>query len=169
MSRAFLAGTALAFGLAGTAQADTVTRLAQVPAGMGCHLSIPTVETAVRPRATGFRNEGTASVFAICGIQDPVQGAVSEATITFYSLDGKPHTFSCTGVNGWPDEGHYLYSTKSVTATSPTSRTSLVFEPTDFGGTGTMPQDGFMTVTCALPPNVSVGTMSMHYSKDIGS
>jgi hypothetical protein len=169
MRHACFAGAALAIGLAGAAQADTVTRLAQTPAAAACHLSIPTIDTAVRVRATGFRNEGKANVFAICGIQDPVQGAVADATITFYSLDNKAHTFNCTGVNGWPDEGHYVYSTKSVTAASSSARTPLVFDPVDFGGTSTMPEDGFITVTCALPPNVSVGTMYMHYSKDIGS
>ncbi len=165
----FFASAALALGLAGIAQADTVTRLAQAPAGSACRLSIPTVDTAVRPRATGFRNEGTTSVFAICGTQDPVQGAVTDATITFYSLDNSLHTFSCTGVNGWPDADHYAYSTKSVTAASSVSGTPLVFDPADFGGSGTMPDDGYVSITCTLPPNVSVGSVSMHYSKDIGS
>lgn len=169
MRHPLFAGAALAFGLAGIAHADTVTRLAQVPAGTACHLSIPTVDTAARPRATGFRNEGTNSVFVICGIQDPVQGAVTDATITFYSLDNVLHTFSCTGVNGWPDADHYAYSTKSVTAASPVSGAPLVFDPADFGGTGTMPNDGFISMTCTLPPNVSIGAISMHYSKDIGS
>lgn len=163
------AGFMLALGLIGTAQADTVTRLAQVPAGTACHLSIPTVDTAMRPRATGFRNEGKASVFVICGIQDPVQGAIADATITFYSLDDAAHAFSCTAVNGWPDDGHYAYSTKNVTATSSASGTPLAFHPADFGGTSTMPNDGYISVTCALPPKVSVGAMSMQYSKDIGS
>ena len=76
------AGVALAFGLSGTAHAVTQTRVTQIPAGAACQLSVPTIDTAVRPRATGFRNEGTTSAFTICGIQDPVGGMVTDAAIT---------------------------------------------------------------------------------------
>ena len=80
-------GIALAFGLSGQAGAVTLTRMAQVPGGAACQLSIPTVDTTVRAKATGFRNEGKTSAYAICGLQDPVQGAVSDVGIAFYALD----------------------------------------------------------------------------------
>lgn len=163
------AGVALAFGLSGTAHAVTQTRVTQIPAGAACQLSVPTIDTAVRPRATGFRNEGTTSAFTICGIQDPVGGMVTDAAITFYSLDNVAHTFSCTAVNGWPDSGHYAYSTKTVTPNSSSSRTSLHFYPEDFSGTTVMPNEGYISVTCSLPANVSVGYMYMYYSEDVGN
>ncbi|MFO1473032.1 MAG: hypothetical protein U1F20_00190 [Lysobacterales bacterium] len=34
-------------------------------------LSIPTTDTGVRPKATGFRNEGTTDQFVICGYGIP--------------------------------------------------------------------------------------------------
>ena len=109
ISAAAVAGIALAFGLSAQVHAATQARTTQVPASVACQLSIPTVDTAVRAKATGFRNEGTASTYVICGLQDPVEGAVTDAGIAFYALDNKPHTFDCTGVNGWPDSGSYGY------------------------------------------------------------
>jgi hypothetical protein len=163
------AGALLASGLPVSAQAVTMTRVTQIPAAVACQLSVPTIDTAVRAKATGFRNEGKASAYAICGLQDPVKGAVSDVGIAFYALDGKSHTFDCTAVNGWPDAGSYLYATKSITASSPTFRSSLHFVPADFGGTTYMPNEGFITVTCSLPPQVSVGYLYMSYDEDIGN
>lgn len=34
--------------------------------GAACQLSKPTIDTVVRPRATGMRNEGTVNAFVIC-------------------------------------------------------------------------------------------------------
>ena len=162
-------GIALAFGLSGQAGAVTLTRMAQVPGGAACQLSIPTVDTTVRAKATGFRNEGKTSAYAICGLQDPVQGAVSDVGIAFYALDNKSHTFDCTAVNGWPDSGNYVYATKSITASSSTFRSSLHFAPAAFGGATYLPHDGYVTVTCSLPSQVSVGYMYMSYDEDVGN
>ena len=169
ISAAAVAGIALAFGLSAQVHAATQARTTQVPASVACQLSIPTVDTAVRAKATGFRNEGTASTYVICGLQDPVEGAVTDAGIAFYALDNKAHTFDCTGVNGWPDSGSYGYSTKSITASSSTFRSALHFLPADFGGTTYMPNEGYFTVTCALPAQVSVGYMYMSYDEDVGN
>lgn len=162
-------GIALASGLSAQAQAVTQARVTQIPAGAACQLSIPTIDTTVRAKATGFRNEGTVSTFAICGLQDPVQGAVSDVGIAFYALDGKSHTFDCTAVNGWPDVESYVYATKSITVSSSTFRSSLHFLPADFGGTTYLPNEGYITVTCSLPPQVSVGYLYMSYDEDVGN
>ncbi len=163
------AGISLAFGLSAQVHAATQTRTTQIPASVACQLSMPTIDTSVRAKATGFRNEGTASTYVICGLQDPVEGAVTDAGIAFYALDNKPHTFDCTAVNGWPDSGSYGYATKSITASSSTFRSSLHFLPADFGGTTYMPNEGYFTVTCALPAQVSVGYMYMSYDEDVGN
>ena len=163
------ASAALAFGLSIQAKAVTLTRTTQVPGSVACTLSIPTVDTTVRAKATGFRNEGKTSVYAICGLQDPVEGAVSDVGIAFYALDNKPHSFDCTAVNGWPDSESLIYVTKSITASSSTFRSSLHFLPADFGGTTYMPNEGYVTVTCSLPSQVSVGYMQMSYDEDVGN
>ncbi len=168
-----VAGAVLVFGLPASAQAVTMSRMTQIPASVACQLSIPTIDTTVRAKATGFRNEGKTSTYAICGLQnpaqDPVEGGVTDVGIAFYALDGKPHTFDCTAVNGWPDTESYVYATKSITASSPTFRSSLHFAPTDFGGTTYMPNEGYITVTCSLPPQVSVGYLYMSYDEDVGN
>ncbi|MFT3898075.1 MAG: hypothetical protein QM719_10355 [Thermomonas sp.] len=162
-------GIALACAPCAQAQAVTQARQTQIPASVACQLSMPTTDTSVRAKATGFRNEGKASTYAICGLQDPVQGAITDVGIAFYALDGKSHTFSCTAVNGWPDVESYVYSTKSITASSPTFRSSLHFAPADFGGTTYLPNEGYITVTCSLPPQVSVGYLYMSYDEDVGN
>ena len=165
-----MAALATALSMNGTADAVNVARIAQAPGGTSCQLSIPTVDTAVRPKATGFRNEGTTGAFAICGIDNPARLGVKSAVIAFYSIDNIAHAFNCTAVNGWPDSGNFVYSTKSVTPTSSSYRTTLAFTPTDFGGADTyMPHEGFISITCSLPPNVSVGYMYMTYDEDVGS
>lgn len=163
-----VAGAMLAMG-SPSAGAVTQTRITQAPASVACQLSMPTVDTTIRAKATGFRNEGKTSLYVICGLQDPVQGAVSDVAIAFYSLDGKPHTFDCTAVNGWPDSDSYTYSTKSITASSPTFRSSLHFTPVDFGGTSYMPNEGYVSVTCLLPSQSSVGYMNLSYDEDVGN
>ena len=163
------AGVALASGLVGNAQAVTQSRYIVVPAGVACQLSIPTIDTSVRPRSTGYRNEGTTAAYAICGVAAPDQQAKIGA-VTFYSIDGASHTFNCTAVNDYPDSGAYAYSTKSVTAASTTSRATLQFTPADFGGAGpNLPHEGYFSATCALPPGVSVGYVYLNYDEDVGS
>ena len=169
------AGIALAFGLSAPAGAATMNRMTLIPGSVACQLSMPTIDTSVRAKATGFRNEGTASTYVICGLQDPSQdptlavGGVTDVGIAFYALDNKPHSFDCTAVNGWPDTASYGYATKSITASSSTFRSPLPFLPADFGGTTYMPHEGYISVTCLLPAQVSVGYMYMYYDEDMGS
>src|SRR4249919_3479880 len=73
-------------------------------AGM-CTLSIPTIDTKVRPKATGFRNEGTTTAFVICnftslpGFDGSVNfGDPQAVALLLYSMDGNDHTVTCTGV-----------------------------------------------------------------------
>ena len=167
-----LAATVVAatLGIPGDAQSVNAARTTQAPGGAACQLSIPTIDTGVRPKATGFRNEGTTNAVAICGIENPARDGAKAATIAFYSLDNVAHDMSCTAVNGWPDSGSLIYSTKNVTPASSSSGTMLQFLPTDFGGPGPyMPQEGLISVTCSLPPNVSVGYLSLDYDEDVGS
>jgi hypothetical protein len=162
-------GIALASGPFAQVRAVTQARMTQIPASVACQLSIPTIDTSVRAKATGFRNEGKVGAFTICGLQDPVLGAVTDVGIAFYALDNTPHTFDCTAVNGWPDIESHLYSTKSITVSSSTFRSSLHFGAADFGGAPYMPNEGYVTVTCSLPPQVSVGYMYMSYDEDVGN
>jgi len=97
------------------AHAVTQTRKFSTAGARLCTLSIPDPSAKARPKATGFRNEGTTNVFVICGFDsNPGQSQVSPAespgdpsliALLFSSFDGKPHSFPCTGVNSWPGGG----------------------------------------------------------------
>src|SRR5690242_8566521 len=66
----FAVATALigaGLGMTQPAQAVTQSVFAYTNPGGACQLSIPTTNTGVRPKATGFRNEGTVNNFVICG------------------------------------------------------------------------------------------------------
>ena len=56
----------LGMGMGQSAHAATQNRLMAALGSDSCKLSVPTTDTKVRPRATGFRNEGTTNQFVIC-------------------------------------------------------------------------------------------------------
>ena len=124
-----------------------------------CQLSIPTTDTAVRPKATGFRNESTTkSAFVICGNVMPANDSYATLIdIFFLSMDGVGRTISCTAVNGFSGFTDLIYSTKTVSSTDPQrSPPYLSWTPSDFSGTGEIP-DGFApSITCTLPPQTAI-------------
>ena len=151
------------------AQAATQYRQLSTPAARLCTLSIPTTDTGVRPKATGFRNEGTTNAFVICAFDSSpwqIGYADQESTddpelveLYFASIDGQYHAFNCTGVNSWPSSGtvvpmQYVVKTGQVGTTG--SSTFVSWHPADFGGAANIPTSGSFTVTCLLPPGVSI-------------
>jgi len=142
------------------------------PAAHLCTLSIPTTDTKVRPKATGFRNEGTSSAFVICAFDsNPAQGyydAVETsfdpvlAGLTFASLDAQPHAFACTGVNSFPGGAtaapmQYVQKTVVIDpASDPYPYVEVDWTKADFGGAEHIPTSGVFSVTCLLPPQVSI-------------
>jgi hypothetical protein len=164
-----LSALAAAWLAAMPAQAATQYRLLSTPAARLCTLSIPTTDTGVRPKATGFRNEGTTNAFVICAFDSsPWQIGYADYESTddpelvelyFASIDGKNHAFNCTGVNSWPSSGtvvpmQYVVKTGSVSSTG--SSASVSWRPADFGGAANIPTSGSFSVTCLLPPGVSI-------------
>ena len=55
----FAGACAVALVAAPSAMAATQAKTYEFPAADACQLSIPTTDTKVRPRANGYRNEGT--------------------------------------------------------------------------------------------------------------
>ena len=66
--------------------------------GASCQLSIPTTDTGVRPKASGFRNESTTtSSFVICTFQrSTTTGDYYYVGLVGYSLDGVARDVTCT-------------------------------------------------------------------------
>ena len=151
---------------AATSQAWTVN------GGSTCQLSIPTTNTGVRPKATGFRNESmTVSNFVICPIPTSIVTVVDAFTalhITLQSIDPYRHDVTCTAAVGWYDVG-YRYSSKTVNV----GPSPLIYEwrAIDFGGTSgdPIPASMISSITCLLPPQVLIQSTDGGFEYDIGS
>jgi hypothetical protein len=149
-----------------------------------CQLSVPTIDTKVRPRAIGFGNEGTTNAFVICTFDSPPGGYSTTnnfkyAGIVLKSMDGADHAVTCTGVNSVADgEGagvsapQFVSKTVTVNDSGPSGALGVPvnWEPEDFGSTGTIPDSsGLFSITCILPPQVSVKYGGAQSAEDVGT
>ena len=159
---------AMGAGLSESAQAVIQNRTMRSHGGTACQLSIPTTDTKVRPKAIGFRNEGTTNAFVICGFPMP-DGALTYFVMNVMSLDGAAHGVQCTGVNG-PAYSSPIYSAKNVDTPADASNTSSIsWSAADFGGTsGNDMQSGYFSVTCVLPAQTSIPNVYVYYNEDVG-
>ncbi len=163
----------LAIGLAATlpAGAATQAKTYDYSPGDACQLSIPTTDTKVRPRANGYRNEGTSSQFVICGMGGYENDTVTAMSLRFTAMDGIARSMSCTGYTGlpgWPGGVHYSTKTVSVPATGYGSQS---WTASDFGGNaGEVIFGGLnLSVTCTLPPNVALQGFESQGLIDVGN
>jgi hypothetical protein len=151
------------------ARAATEIRYQNAQGGVVCQLSIPTLDTTVRAKATGFRNEGTTSSFAICGMESSNSrdgyGTIQALTMALYSLNGVSSNVSCTAVNGFANAAP-KYSTKVVSTTTDGTPALLTFDATDFGGVAgdPLPDSDFWSITCNLPGMTSIGYLSTQFT-----
>lgn len=136
-----------------------------------CQLSIPTTDTQVRPKATGYRNESTTkSAFVICGYDTPSKDSNSKVVLVdFTSMDGVSRNISCTAVNGMAGTEPLTYSTKSVPSTYQGTFSALFWYPGDFGGTRDIPLGEAMSVTCTLPPQTAITQLYNSFDSEIGN
>ena len=155
------------FGL--PADAVTQSRTMRYQGGTACQLSIPTIDTSVRPRATGFRNEGTTSAFVICGLPSP-DGDFTGVFMVVQTLDGADHVVTCTGVNGLGSMAP-LYATRSVSTGTNNNSIHLQWAASDFGGQvgENFPENGFFSATCTLPAQVAITAVYAYYDEDVGT
>ena len=169
---AVLAGVALAQPAAAVTQTGY-----QVQTGANmCTLSVPTTDTKVRPRATGFNNEGTTNAFVICSFDAP-PGAFgvlltefTSAALYLRSLDGAAREVTCTGVNALPATGNQQFVPKTHVVSATDAETQFAWSPADFAGTSTIPYSGgAFSVTCILPPQTSVEFGGADSNEDVGN
>lgn len=167
------------------AHAVTQTRKFSTAGARLCTLSIPDPGAKARPKATGFRNEGTTNVFVICGFDsNPGQSQVSAVespgdpsmiALLFSSFDGRPHSFPCTGVNSWPGGGEaapmqYVQQMVSIDPPNdPFPYGEADWRPFEFGGVNRIPTSGIFSVTCLLPPGVAILFGGVVGSEDVGN
>ena len=187
--RSLFGTTAVAMSLAMaslSAGAVPEIRYQNAQGGVVCQLSIPTLDTTVRAKATGFRNEGTTNAFVICnftslpGYDGSVNfGDPQAVVLVLYSIDGNDHAVTCTGVTSvqgfssiGADPQQYVSKTLTVNnTTAPYQGAGVGFKwlPADFGGTDYIPDDASFSVTCLLPPNVAINIGIMQGQEEIGN
>lgn len=173
---ACLSGIAIASGLVAPAATASTTQGISMWPGSVCQLSIPTTNTGVRPKATGFRNESTTtSNFVICPIPNAVGISNDNSTagvLRLYSMDGASHSVSCTAVSGW-DQADMHYSTKTfaVSSADPSYGYTAQWTAADFGGTNGDPIPGSIgfSVTCNLSPQVAIAHAAGIFAYEIGT
>ena len=171
-----IAAVAFASGLVSPAATAATTQAISMWPGSVCQLSIPTTNTGVRPKATGFRNESaTTSNFVICPIPNAVGLSNDNDTagiLRLYSMDGGTHSVSCTAVSGW-DQADLHYSTKAfdVSSADPSYGYTAQWTAEDFGGTAGSPIPGSigLSVTCNLPPQVAIAHAAGIFAYEIGN
>jgi len=170
----FLLPTAvLAFGFAMSATSHAALRQNWNygnPAS-ACQLSIPTTDTQVRPKASGYRNESTSkSAFVICGYNTPTYDSNSKQVLIYFtSMDGVDRNISCTAVSGMAGAEQLTYSTKSISSIAADTYTALLWTPSDFGGTTDIPYGEAMSVTCTLPPQTAITQVINNFDYEIGN
>lgn len=170
-STAIFVGCAICFTLSGASIATAATSQASsVSAGSACQLSIPTTDTGVRPKASGFRNESaTTSNFVICPIVSAVTPDGGKTFIVLMvalqSIDSVARDVTCTAVVGADGIGSTPLSYSSKTGRVGASGDMVFYwRPAEFGqpDNGDLPIGGsaLSSITCNLPPR-----MAIHYTK----
>jgi hypothetical protein len=170
----FAVAGALVLGLAMAPAAKAVTQdqTFEWSGGDSCQLSLPTTDTMVRPRANGYRNEGTTTQFVLCGLGGYRASTFLSYALIFTSVDGATHDISCTAVGGMTGYAGPYYSTK--TATIPASGyTYITWTATDFGDTAGSPisysKSINASVTCNLPAKGAIQAFETSNRIDVGA
>lgn len=136
--------------------------------GPACQLSVPTISSQVRPRASGMRNEGSANAFVICQFASSGGSAFKNASLHIVSTDGKNHSVTCTGMIGEVTYGT-KYSTKTfLSGTEPSNYADFLWLPADFASSDVL-GSYYFSATCNLPPGASITTLSASYNLDVGA
>lgn len=173
MRTSFLAAAAILLLAAGvSAEANAATYISKFlnrnPAN-ACALSVPTTDTGVRPRATGFRNEGAVSNFVICSfdlISSDFEVGFDGIEVNLASIDGKTHSVSCTGVDREAATFQADYATRTVDIPA-NGVGELQFSPFDFPHLHLQAWNA--SVTCNLPPGTSVLTVRGQYGDQVSN
>lgn len=147
-------------------QAVTKTIYLSDQGGAACQLSVPTISSEVRPRASGMRNEGSTNAFVICQFTSNSSYAFNYARLDIISIDGKNHTVQCTGMNGDVIYGA-KYSTKTY-GISTSGYSSFMWLPADFAAANAF-GNRYFSATCNLPPGTSIIKVLASSELDVGA
>jgi hypothetical protein len=153
----------------GQATAGTDVRYQTAQGGVVCKGTDPTLNTALKAKATGFRNEGTSGAFIVCGMESSNSrsdtGTIQVMRLGLYSLNNIATPVNCTAVNGYI-ASNPLYKTRTVTTKTDGTAVLVQFDASDFGGTAGEPlaNNDYWSITCSLPAKTSVGFMATQFT-----
>ena len=154
------------------ANAATENRYQTAQGGVVCKPSTSSGSSSVLAKATGLRNEGTATATVICGFESSNSraefGTIKAITMGLFGINGASKNVSCTAVNGFVN-GAPIYATKSVTTDAGGAAVVLAYDASDFGGTSgdPLPASDFWSITCNLPGSTSIGYMTTQFQVNV--
>ena len=165
--------TALALATAvNPAHAATETRYQTAQGGVVCKPSTSSGSSSIVAKATGLRNEGTATTAVICGFESSNSragfGTIQAINMGLFAINGVVKNVSCTAVNGF-SSGAPIYATKSVATDASGAAVLLTYDASDFGGTAgdPLPASDFWSITCNLPGSTSIGYMTTQFQVNV--
>ena len=161
-------GIALASLLSMPAHAGSVTKTQTQNAASSCSLSIPTTDTKVRPKALGFRNEGTTNQFVICGFDiDSADPGFHSIQLGLASIDGAAHSVNCTAMSryNYKTSGQYLTKIVNVPA-SGTATFSIADTDPDYDTNVYDLYPWGQSITCILPGGAAIIFMQSSYDDE---
>jgi hypothetical protein len=159
-----LVAASCSLALSAAVDAAPVAKTFYLDPALSCQLSIPTTDSAIRPRATGMRNEGGVPTFVICGLPYLVSGTEATSyTLEAVSFDGAEHTFSCTGTTRYSTGASPAFSVKSITTPASGAGASVQWTDAD-----TELGNLDASITCALPSGAAITSVQMVVSDEIG-
>ena len=165
---------AVLLAVAHPAHAATDSRYQTAQGGVSCKPTDMVVNTGIKAKSTGLRNEGTVSTFVICGFESSNSradyGTIQSFTIALFALNNASTTVNCTAVNGMPDSPP-VYATKNLATRANGTAATMSFDASDFGGTAgdSLPASDYWSVTCNLPAKTSVGYMTTKFIVNVAS
>jgi hypothetical protein len=153
------------------ALAGSVTKIQTQNAATACALSIPTTDTKVRPKATGFRNEGTTNQFVICGFDiDSTDPGYHSIELGFVSLDGATHNVSCTAAARYNYSTSAQYLTRNVEVSPEGSTFRIADDDSDYDPDTYNLYPWGQSVTCTLAAGTAIiYVQSSHDDEDSAS
>jgi len=153
------------FGMTGTAEAATATRLHFENATGFCQSALPIFDGNVRKRPTAVANEGTSNAFISCSMAASANGSTGIEVISLfiYNKTAVAVNVTCSLVNHYQAGGTVVPKTQSVRAIG---IAEFVWTRGDVGNPASMKYANF---SCNLPPGTEVGYGYYRYSYEIGS
>ena len=158
----------IAFLIASPADAGVVYKHKSQNPSTACTLTKPTTDSPVRGQAIGFRNQGTANVYALCGFdkESPSTGGpyagFAKIGLNFVAFDGAAHTFNCTAVARDPSNPAGIYLTKPAYADGGGGSVGFDIYDVIYGGYNLDQRS--QSITCILPPGVSILGVESDYA-----